>query len=163
MKGWWVIPLLTGLYALVLSSVKIWDWVIGAGLASGLWLATRHLHKEPSGEDMPPLRHRVCYAPLLAGAVVWEILRDTWRVVLLTVGWKPANQPGFIAVPVGERTDRGLMVSCLLHTLTPSTFLIQIDRDRQIMIFRVLDGADVEAVCRRFERFYQRYQRHVFP
>lgn len=163
MTGWWMIALLTGLYVLVLSSMKPWDWVIGAALASTLWFATRHLLHSASDKTMPPLWYRVCYAPLLAGAVVWEILRDTWRVALLTVGWKPANQPGFIAVPVGERSDLGLTVSCLLHTLTPSTFLMEIDRARKIMIFRVLDGADVEAARRRFERFYQRYQRHVFP
>jgi multisubunit Na+/H+ antiporter MnhE subunit len=163
MTGWWMIPLLTGFYMLVLSSMKPGDWVIGAVLASGLWIAARPFLNPASGESTLSLWHRVCYSPLLAGAVVWEILRDTWRVALFTVGWKPANQPGFIAVPIGERSDQGLMVSGILHSLTPSSYLVNTDLKRRAMIFRVLDGADVEAASQRFEHFYQHYQRHVFP
>lgn len=163
MTGWWTIPLLTGLYVLVLSSMKPWDWVIGGALASGLWFASRHLLHTASDKTMPPLWYRVCYAPLLAGAVLWEILRDTWRVALLTIGWKPADRPGFIEVPVGKWSDQGITVGCMLHTLTPCTYLVETDLERKVMVFRVLDGADSDAARRRIERFYQRYQRHVFP
>jgi multisubunit Na+/H+ antiporter MnhE subunit len=41
--------------------------------------------------------------------------------------------------------------------------LVEVDRERQVMLFHFIDVADPDAVRDQLDRFYRRYQRRVFP
>ena len=41
--------------------------------------------------------------------------------------------------------------------------LVEVDPARQAMLFHVIDASDPDAVRDQLDRFYQRYQRRVFP
>jgi multisubunit Na+/H+ antiporter MnhE subunit len=41
--------------------------------------------------------------------------------------------------------------------------LVEVDNERQAMLFHVIDASDPDAVRDHLDRFYQRYQRRVFP
>jgi len=66
-------------------------------------------------------------------------------------------------VPIGERTTSGVAVSALTTTMSPGEVLVDIDWERGVMLIHVLDARDPDAVRARHLRFYERYQRRVFP
>jgi multisubunit Na+/H+ antiporter MnhE subunit len=68
-----------------------------------------------------------------------------------------------VAVPIGGRTETGLAVSALVATLSPGEVLVDVDRERGVMLVHVVDAADPEGIRRRHEDFYRRYQQKVFP
>lgn len=76
---------------------------------------------------------------------------------------RPLPQTGFVTVPIEERTPLGVAVCGLVTTLSPGSVLVEVDEERGVMLFHVLDASDPEAVRAQQREFYERYQRHVFP
>lgn len=164
MRRWLMaVLLLTAIYLLVVGSLKPEDWVVGAVLAMLLYAAGRRLLVFEPLVKPPSLWRRLVYTPVFTVAVTGEVLAGTWRVALLTLGLRPARQPRIVAVPIAGRSQIGIAVSGLVHTLTPSSYLVDVDWERKVILFQILDGADPEAACARLQHFYQRYQRPVFP
>jgi multisubunit Na+/H+ antiporter MnhE subunit len=94
-------------------------------------------------------------------AVVWDVLKGTWEVALITLHIKPLVEPGVVKLPVGERTPNGVAVLGLVTTLSPGAFLIE--TNREFMLIHVIDASDPDAFREDREDFYRRYQRKVFP
>lgn len=160
------LPIVAGLalvYALTLASADPVDVATGAVIGAGLTglLATR-LRLGPSGER-PPLRERVLWFPVFAGAVLVDVLHGTWEVALRVLHLRRLERPGIVRVPIGARSERGVAVSALATTLSPGTALIDVDHERRDLLLHVIDASDPEAVRERLQRFYDRYQRRVFP
>ncbi|QYJ16131.1 hypothetical protein Rxycam_01962 [Rubrobacter xylanophilus DSM 9941] len=153
---------LTLIYALVLASFHPWDLALGALLSAALLFAFRRfVFADPPGEA--GLLRRALYAVPLCLAILRNILKGTWEVALVTLGLRPLRSPGIVAVPVGERTPAGVAFSALATTLSPGTFLVEVDWERGVMLIHTIDASDPEAVRREHEEFYRRYQREVFP
>jgi multicomponent Na+:H+ antiporter subunit E len=155
--------LLTLVYALTLASFAPWDLLAGLTISAALLLATRRLRLQDGDHRAPPLWRRVVRFPILCLAAVREIVIGTWQVALVVTGLRPLRQPGIVAVPVGERSTAGLAASALLVTLSPGEVFVDVDHERQVMLLQVLDASDPDAVRRRHDAFYRRYQRAVFP
>ena len=66
-------------------------------------------------------------------------------------------------MPIGERSELGVAVTGLLIGLSPGSLLLDVDSERQAMLFHVIDARDPDAVRAQIDHFYQRYQRRVFP
>jgi len=94
-------------------------------------------------------------------AVVWDVLKGTWEVALITLHIKPLVEPGVVKLPVGERTSTGVAVLGLVTTLSPGAFLIE--ANDEFMLIHVIDASDPDAFREEREDFYRRYQRKVFP
>jgi multicomponent Na+:H+ antiporter subunit E len=153
---------LTLTYALVLGSFAPWDLVIGAAISASLVFATRRFlfDYEPSAPDY--LRRFVYFWPFVA-ATVWNIITGTWTVALVTLHIRPLSSPGIVAVPIEDRTPTGVAVSALATTLSPGTFLVDVDRERDVMLIHSIDASDPDEVREDHQEFYRRYQRKVFP
>jgi multisubunit Na+/H+ antiporter MnhE subunit len=54
-------------------------------------------------------------------------------------------------------------VTGLATTLSPGSFLVDVEWDKGLMLFHVLDATDPNAIRAGYQHFYERYQRHVFP
>jgi multisubunit Na+/H+ antiporter MnhE subunit len=93
--------------------------------------------------------------------VLRDITVGTWQVALVVLGLRPLRCPGIVAVPLGDRTDLGAVVSSLVSTLSPGELVVDIDHDRGAILVHVLDASDRDAVRARFEDFYRRHQRDV--
>ena len=158
--GW--VVLLTGVYLLSLGSLDPLDAAEGFLLAAALSLGLRGRLERPRGAD-PSLAGRVAAFPLLVGGELVDVLRGTWDVGLRVLGLRPVECPGIVLVPIGERTELGVAVTGLLAGLSPGSMLVEVDSRRQAMLFHVIDASDPDAVRDHLDRFYQRYQRRVFP
>jgi len=154
--------LLTLVYQLTLASLHPLDLALGA-LLSAVALAALRRFLASGVASAGGLARRVVRFPTLAAAVAVEIVRGTWAVALAVLGVHPPTGSDIVCVPIGERTPNGVAVSALAATMSPGEVLVDIDWERQVMLIHVLDARDHDAVRARHGRFYERYQRGVFP
>ncbi len=155
--------LLATTYLLMLASLDRWDVVLAAALAAMLIASLRRFLFAGKPGKLADVPLRVVRGFPLAGAVLREIVVGTWQVALVVLHARPLAAPGIVAVPIGERTRLGVAVTGLLATLAPGEFLVDVDWRRRVLLFHVLDASDPDAVRERHARFYERYQRAVFP
>ncbi len=96
-------------------------------------------------------------------AVFWDILKGTWRVALVVLHLRPLAHPGVVAVPIEERTPLGVTVTVLAMTLSPGSFLVDVDWEQRVILMHFLDASEPEAIRAEQQRFYRRFQSRVFP
>lgn len=151
------------IYALVLSSFDPID--LGMGFCIGLVILLgfrRFTLSDPALPAGAVLLRALWFTPF-AAATILDIMRGTWTVALIVVGARPLVDPGIVEVPIGERTPLGVVVSAMATTLSPGSFLVDIDWDAGVMLIHVIDGSDPETILAGYQRMYERYQRRVFP
>ena len=154
---------LGGLYALTLASDDPVDLAMGMLLGLVLTLLLRRRMRPAPAQHAASTIGRVLWAPVFAGAVLADVLRGAWDVSLRVLNLRRVEHPGLVRVPIGRRSERGIAVSALATTLSPGSVLIDIDRARGDLLLHVIDASDPDAVRERLQRFYDRYQRRVFP
>ncbi len=157
------VVMLTLVYALVLASFRPWDLAIGAAISGSLFLAAREYLFGDEPEASGSFLGRVAAFVPFAAAVAREVVVGAWEVTLVTLHLRPLENPGIVAVPIGERTRVGIAVTSLVMTLSPGEFLVEVDLERNVMLMHVIDASDPEEIRASHERFYNRYQRKVFP
>lgn len=160
-RAFLAVVLLTLTYALALASFHPGDLILGAGISGVLLFVFRGALF--GGPEKGGLLARLAAFVPFAAVVVRDIMVGTWEVSLITFGVRPLRSPGTVAVPIGERTPVGVTVSALCTTLSPGAFLVDVDRERGVMLIHVIDASDPEAVREQHQNFYTRYQRRVFP
>lgn len=150
------------LYVATLASDDPVDLATGVvlGAALGMLLARRRLG--PTGVAVA-LGQRIVWFPVFLGAVLADVLQGTWDVALRVMHLRHLERPGVVRVPIGQRSEHGVAISALATTLSPGTLLIDVDWDRRDLLLHVIDASDPDRVRDRLQRFYDRYQRRVFP
>jgi multisubunit Na+/H+ antiporter MnhE subunit len=157
------VVLLTLVYALALASFAPLDLIFGAGLSAALVFASRRfVFGEESDRGPSVLGRAVAFVPF-AFAVFWEILKGTWDVSLVTLHLRPLDEPGIVAVPIGDRTPSGVSAWAVVTGLPPGSFFVDVDRERGVALIHILDARDPDGFRRQQEDFYRRYQSKVFP
>lgn len=157
------LALLVLVYALVLASVEPWDLAFGALFGGVLLWSSRRFVFADGGRPGGPLPPRLLAFVPFAAAVVWAILKGTWDVALVVLHVRPLVHPGIVAVPIGERSRLGVVVATLETSLSPGSVLVDIDWERRIMLIHFIDASDPDKIRAEQHRFYERYQRRVFP
>jgi multisubunit Na+/H+ antiporter MnhE subunit len=151
------------IFVLTLASADPVDLALGSALGGALLLALGdRLRLGPTGH-LPPLAGRVLWFPVFAGAVVADIVQGTWDVALRVLHARRLEQPGIVRIPIGERSERGVAISALATTLSPGSVLVDVDWEGRDLLLHVIDASNPAAVRARLQRFYDRYQRKVFP
>jgi multicomponent Na+:H+ antiporter subunit E len=154
--------LLTVAYLLALGSADPVDAAIGAVVAVAILLAFRRFLRGPDASPNGSLRRVLAFFPF-AAVVLWDVIRGTWEVSLVVLRVRPLVSPGIVRVPIGERTELGVVVSSLALTISPGEFLVDVDWERREMLVHVIDARDPDGIRARFDDFYARWQRAVFP
>ncbi|MDQ3856309.1 MAG: Na+/H+ antiporter subunit E [Chloroflexota bacterium] len=158
------IACLTLVYAFVLVSFHPWDLLVGALLSAAvLWTFRAFLFGGDAARARGGLLRRMLAFVPFCLAVARDVAIDGLHVALIVLHLHPLEHPGIVAIPIGERTPTGIAVSSLVTGLTPGSFLVDVDYDRGVMLFHMLDATDPDSIRARLQRFYERYQRHVFP
>ena len=150
-------------YALTLASAEPLDLLLGVVLAAVLVAALRGRLEAPVELEAPSLLSRVAALPALLLVQVVEMTVGTWDVALRVLHVRPLESPGIVAVPIGDRSPRGVAVTGLLIGLSPGSVLLDVDEQRRLMLFHVIDAHDPDAVRAHIQRLYLRHQRRVFP
>lgn len=156
------IAVLTLLYALALASFAPLDLATGALLSAGSLAAARQLHAHDR-LSVGDAARRLAGVPVLAAAILREVVVGTWGVALTVIGVRSAERADVVAVPFDGRSPAGVATSAIAFTLAPGDVILDVDWDREVMLVHVLDASDPAAVRLRFRHFYERYQRRVVP
>ena len=146
---------------MVLASFHPWDLFFGAVFSGALVYAFRSFVFGGQPSPLAGLAERAAAFLPFVVVVVWDVLKGTWEVALITLHIKPLVEPGVVKLPVGERTPTGVAVLGVVTTLSPGAFLIE--ANDEFMLIHVIDASDPDAFREDRENFYQRYQRKVFP
>lgn len=150
-------------YVLTLASTDPVDLAIGVLLGALLvGLLGRRMLLAPEGQTLPAIS-RILWFAVFAVAVLADIMHGAWDVALRVMHLRPIDRPGVVRVAIGERSERGIAVSALATTLSPGSVLVDIDREAGDLLLHVIDASDPDGVRDRLQRFYDRYQRRVFP
>lgn len=152
---------LVAVWLAVLASTKPGDVLLGVLVAAAVLALPAPGERLGSG-DVRPVR-RIAGLPRFAWAVLRDVVAGTWDVALRVLHLRDLEQPGFVEVPIGERSDVGLAVSALATTLSPGSVLVEIDEARGTMLLHVIDASDPDAVRLAHQRFYDEAQRPVLP
>lgn len=108
----------------------------------------------PAGLSM----HLILYSPVLFYYLFIDILKGTWQVVTVTLGLAPLNAPGIVKVPLGAHSAYGVGPVGFFITLSPGSFLIDIDWDERVMLIHVLDASDPERIRYDAEKYYRLWE-----
>lgn len=161
-----IVILLAAVFCLTLASYDLWDMLIGAILGS-IVLALFHdaVPGIPgkSGRELPSLPSRMIHFIPFAGITIWEILIGSVRVAAIVIGIRKLEHPGIVAVPIGERSKLGVIVTGITTSLAPGSILLDIDWGRNLMLVHVMDASDPDQIRADMQELYDRYQRKVFP
>jgi multisubunit Na+/H+ antiporter MnhE subunit len=157
------IGLLCAVYALTLASADPLDLVAGLLLGAVLLATLRERLPRGSREDGGSFAGRAVAFPLFVFGLLSDIARGTWDVTLRVVHLRPVDHPGIVRIPIGDRTRLGVAVSALATTLSPGSVFIDLDEAAGVMLLHVIDASDPDEVRAAHLRFYERYQRRVFP
>ncbi|MBM7112594.1 Na+/H+ antiporter subunit E [Archangium primigenium] len=162
--GRWVGPwlLLTGTFLLMVGSLSPWDVLWGGVVAAALlvWSGPWLSEGRPPGALSPA---RLWHFGVLVAWVLMDIVRGTWRMLGVILGPRPGANQGVVEVPLGERTAGGARVSALVASMSPGSVLLDIDWERRVMRFHMVDATRAEDFRRELEWFYRERQRSVFP
>jgi multicomponent K+:H+ antiporter subunit E/multicomponent Na+:H+ antiporter subunit E len=68
-----------------------------------------------------------------------------------------------VRVPLGRRSKASTGLSGMVLTLSPGTFLIDVDWEKREMLVHAIDASDPEGMREGYDRLYENIQRHVVP
>jgi multisubunit Na+/H+ antiporter MnhE subunit len=161
------IAALTIVYCFTLASFYAWDIALGVVVSALLVSIFRTFlfppEPAPPGSANPSFFTRVAMVIPFFLAIVWEITRSTWTVLLIVLGIRQLYQPGIVRVPVGNRTKTGVAVSGIATTLAPGTVFVDVDWEAGSMLIHAIDARDPDSVRKAHQDFYDRFQQYVFP
>jgi len=158
-----VLILLTASYSLMLGSLAWEDLTLGLVLAGTLLAIYRRVLLPSPLPSTGRMVKAIAMFPLFAFMAVKDIVTGSWLMVLVVTGIRPLDHPGFVAIPIGERSPTAVGVSGMILTLSPGSFLVDVDWDEGVFLIHVIDASDPDAVRKGYQAFYDRYQRHVVP
>ncbi|MGH2602114.1 MAG: Na+/H+ antiporter subunit E [Vicinamibacteraceae bacterium] len=157
-----MIAALVAVYLATLGSAQPADIALGAAVAGVLlWWLGAHvgIHRRMPA---PHVRRVVAFVPLV-GAVAAQSLRGTIAISRFVLRPERLPESGLVEVPIGDRSPLGVAVSALCISVSPGSVLVDVDEARGVMILHVVDARDPDGVRAQQARFYDRWQRHVFP
>ena len=154
---------LTLIYVLTLASLDPWDLLMGALISAVLLALFPQVMIGHHPAPLPDLPARLIAFIPFAGRLARDMLVGTWHVALVVLRLRPLRHPGIVAIPIEERSHRGVAATALVTSLSPGSYFVDVDWEQGVMLFHFLDASDPDEIRRDLARFYRRYQRHVFP
>lgn len=155
--------LLAAAYVLTLGSLHPLDVAAAFAIAVAILYGLRRFLLPGPALEAHELAGRALHLPGFVLVVLREIVVGTWDVALIVIGVRPLARPGIVAIPVGERSPTGVAVTALAITLSPGEVLVDVDRERGLMLVHAIDASDPDGMRERYARIYERWQRPVFP
>jgi multicomponent Na+:H+ antiporter subunit E len=161
----WIVAVLTltGIYLLMLISLDPWDILTGLVISTMLVLAFRNSLGLNVATRGPGPVERLRWLPPFVVRSTWDVITGAMRVALMVLHLRPLAPRHFIEIPFDDDTPAGVALTTLLTTFSPGSVLIDIDWERRVALYHLLDDDDPDEIRRKYRELYDRYQRHVLP
>jgi multisubunit Na+/H+ antiporter MnhE subunit len=142
---------LAAIYLLVLTSLKPGD--IAIALVLGLAIAFG-LRPRPGDQSPGRLHLRPAAVPRVAWDTLAEVVRGSWRVVRFCI--RDEGRSGFVEIPLDGRTDADVALWGLITGEAPDEIVVDVDRERELLVVHLIDASDPNAVRARHRRDLER-------
>lgn len=154
---------LTLIYALALASFAPQDLLVGALLSVGFILIYRKTLFPVSLPEGEYVLHILLFLPKFLGMLAWDIIKGTWQVTTFVIGLKELDHPGIVKIPLGNHSPAGTGIVGLFITLSPGSFLVDIDWEERVMLVHVIDASNPDTTREDAEKYYRlwEYGRHI--
>lgn len=136
-----------------------WQNIVLGSMISGtlMYIFRRQIVPKP----LPPVGlslHVILYSPVLLWYLIIDILKGTYQIVTITLGLRPLRKPGIVKIPIGAHSPAGVGPVGFLITLSPGSFLVDIDWDEKVMLVHVVDASDPDAVRKDADKYYRLWE-----
>lgn len=148
----------TLVFTLMTADLTWQNLVVGFAISLGLLLILR---KQVLPRPLPPngfAWHLIIYSPVLLWYLFIDILKGTWIVSLTTLGLRPLRKPGIVKLPIAAHSPYGVGPVGYFVTLSPGSFMVDVDWDAGEMLIHVIDASDPEEVRRDAEKYYRLWE-----
>jgi multisubunit Na+/H+ antiporter MnhE subunit len=153
-----VIGILTAIFCLSLASFAWQDIVIGAVLATALVAIHRRYLFPRSLPGGPYLARLLLILPRLIAYLVVDILKGTWQVASFVVGLRTLEHPGIVKIPLGNHTPASVGTASLLLTISPGSFLVDIDWDERAMLVHYMDASNPAQLRADIDKYFRLWE-----
>jgi multisubunit Na+/H+ antiporter MnhE subunit len=145
-------------FCLVLGDFSWQNLLVGSGIVAPLMYIFRH---QIIPSPLPPMRqafHVLIYAPVLVYFLIIDILRGTWQVTMITLGLHKLRRPGIVRVSFEGYTPYAVGPIGFFVTLSPGSFLVDVEWEERVMLIHVLDASDPEVIRRDAARYLRLWE-----
>lgn len=145
-------------FGLVVSDFSWENMVVALSLSGALMFVFR---RQVLPQSLPPnglALHLLVYSPVLFWYLLIDILKGTYQIVMITLGLRPLTHPGIVKIPIGAHTPTGVGPVGFFVTMSPGTFLVDIDWDEAVMLVHAIDASDPDGVRRDAEKYYRLWE-----
>jgi multicomponent Na+:H+ antiporter subunit E len=145
-------------FALVIGDFSWQNLLVGSGIVVPLMYIFR---QQISPSPLPPARqavHVLIYSPVLLYFLLLDILRGTWQVTMITLGIHKLRRPGIVKVSFEGYTPYAVGPIGFFVTLSPGSFLVEVEWEERVMLIHVLDASDPEVIRRDAARYLRLWE-----
>lgn len=153
-----VVAALAAIYNLALASLAWQDSVVGLILATTLVLTYRRAILPASLPEAGHVLHIIVFLPKFLAMLVMDILSGTWLVATYVIGLRELEHPGIVRVPLGNHSRAGVGVVGLFVTISPGSFLVDIDWENRAMLVHCIDASDPSKIREDIEKYYRLWE-----
>ncbi|MEJ7902381.1 MAG: Na+/H+ antiporter subunit E [Thermomicrobiales bacterium] len=146
---------LASTYCLTIASFAWEDIVFGLIVAAGLVAIFRRALFPATLPEAGHVFHIVAYLPVLIWMLLIDILKGTWLVVKYVVGIEKLDHPGIVKIPLGGHSRTGVGIVSLLVTISPGSFVVDIDWEDSSMLVHYIDASNPAQLRRDVEKYYR--------
>lgn len=153
-----VIVALTCVYTFALASFGWENFLVGAVLSTALvavyfrWIFP---FKLPQSEFV---WHLIVRVPVFIIYLLIDILKGTWLVTAYVLGIRKLEHPGIVKIPFGNHSDRSVGLIGHLVTISPGSFVVDIDWDDRTMLVHYIDASDPAQLRADVEKYYRLWE-----
>lgn len=145
-------------FCLVIGDLSWQNLFVGSVLSLILMYVFR---KQVLPEELPPNKqalHILTFVPVLLYYLIIDILKGTWQVASITLGINELRRPGIIKIAFDKYTHHAIGPIGFFVTLSPGSFLVDVDWDERVMLIHVVDASDPERVRRDAEKYLRLWE-----
>lgn len=140
-------------FCLVIGDFSWQNMVLGAAIVLPVMFIFRRQivpnPLPPSGQAL----HVLTYAPVLFYYLFIDIIRGTWQVTMITLGIHKLRRPGIVKVSFEGYSPYAVGPIGFFITLSPGSFLVDVEWEAKVMLIHVLDASDPELIRRDAARY----------
>lgn len=150
-----VIAGLASTYCLTIASFAWEDVLFGMLVATLLVAVFRRALFPAHLPETGYVVHIIAYMPVLIWMLLVDILKGTWLVAKYVVGFEQLDHPGIVKIPLGQHSRAGVGIVSLLLTISPGSFLVDIDWEDSSMLVHYIDASNPAQLRRDVEKYYR--------
>ena len=158
-----VIAGLASTYCLTIASFAWEDVLFGLVVASGLVAVFRKALMPANLPSAGRVLHMAIYMPVLLWMLFVDIVKGTWQVAIYVLGIRKLDHPGIVRIPLGDHSRTGVGMVSLFLTISPGSFLVDIDWEERWMLVHYMDASQPARLRRDVERYYRLWEYDIEP